>query len=1079
VTFAQPFSGYEILGRIGAGAMGTVFKARHRKLNRIVALKVLKPALARNERFVDRLRREARIVASLDHPNIVKGYDLGEEGGYHYFVMEYVEGRSLRDLLAEWGAFPPEKVLDLAIQVAQALDHALARGVIHRDIKPGNILIDARGKVKLTDMGLAKGPADVTITRDGATVGTPQYISPEQARNPQQADVRSDLYSLGATLYHMATGTPPFRGETMAEVIHQVLHDQPRPPSELDPGVGEGLSLVLRKLLAKDPAARYQLPAELLADLGRILRDERPAVDVRVLQSAARWGRRRVGRWAVAAAIAVLVAGAGYALWPPPDPAASPQAGGDADFRAALLAALAEKPYPARFAELDRRAAANGDAARRAVIAELVERTERSLRAELDRFFDEYVDRTAQTKERLREPEHWRDAEAFFAEEVAAAMRERFGYRPESLPLGVRDYVQTVRVPVLREHLQRWCRERDEGHLAALREHLATAVAAAWQEPMEREPPDFARALRDLDAAIAGFHGADGRPERSQLGAELAQRAAAEESAARAAATEAIGRRAGQARAALEQELRAGLAALETGMDQGVAADALRARFTRLQASLAEAYPPERFAGHDNPWPPLSAELRAFAERLEHVQRFRDATALDRALRLAYARLAATARADAAIEWLRGSSLTPEMAALRDRHLALLADVRDAAAKVCLALLGSGERRMLQLARRDGAGEVEVEVVREPGGGRLLLRDQARAPLPVSSISFRDLLARAGDPAAGLEAAERQRLRNGLAVWLAMGGDTASVPDYLDPSAHAFFREHLEELIERARGHQRRTDVSALGVLAALNSSLTAGDAAGVRDALAAFRAAGFGEQTLEGDGQFLVVQAQSWLAREEARERARRALAARFDGEVTIDVAPDGAVELDYDLGRIARAEGWALDGGRLAFAAEAVTLSDASRRTLRVPTHLGSASQLELRLRVRFPAVASGARLYVLESCGAAAVLGVLESGMVAAAILPAPQASGAADLRRALQAPLREAAAGAALSLCADASYELELLVDASRQRRMVELRVAATTVARTVLSGAGDDQSISLVPLAPLIVEGLRVRALTDE
>src|SRR5690606_23126244 len=204
---------YEILARIGSGAMGTVFKARQKHMNRVVALKVLKPSLARDARYAERLQREARIVAKLNHANIVTGYDLGHEGGYHYFVMEFVEGKSLRQLLGEWGIFPEEQVLDVAIQVAQALDHAFGCGVIHRDVKPANILIDDDGRVKLTDMGLAKVESDLALTREGATVGTPQYISPEHARNPQAADIRSDLYSLGATLFHMATGQTPFKAD--------------------------------------------------------------------------------------------------------------------------------------------------------------------------------------------------------------------------------------------------------------------------------------------------------------------------------------------------------------------------------------------------------------------------------------------------------------------------------------------------------------------------------------------------------------------------------------------------------------------------------------------------------------------------------------------------------------------------------------------------------------------------------------------------------------------------------------------------------------------------------------------------
>ncbi|MCA8943621.1 MAG: serine/threonine protein kinase, partial [Planctomycetes bacterium] len=288
MKFAQPFEDYEILSRVGAGAMGTVFRARQTKMNRVVALKVLRPSLARNRKYVERLRREARIVGALNHPNIVTGYDLGEEGGYHYFVMEFVEGQSLRSLLQEWGLFPEERVLEVGIQVAGALEHAFARGVIHRDIKPGNILIDEAGNVKLTDMGLAKGPTDLTLTRDGATVGTPQFISPEQAIDPQNADIRSDLYSLGATLFQMATGAAPFSGDSIGKLIDQVLNEPAPLVSDVNPGVSEGLSLVIKKLLAKDPALRYQTPGELLVDLRRVARSEAPGVDLKRLEKADR-----------------------------------------------------------------------------------------------------------------------------------------------------------------------------------------------------------------------------------------------------------------------------------------------------------------------------------------------------------------------------------------------------------------------------------------------------------------------------------------------------------------------------------------------------------------------------------------------------------------------------------------------------------------------------------------------------------------------------------------------------------------------------------------------------------------------
>ncbi|MEE9128244.1 MAG: serine/threonine-protein kinase, partial [Planctomycetota bacterium] len=292
MTFAQPFKDYEVLDRIGSGAMGTVFKARHKSLGRVVALKVLRPSLARDERFVNRLSREARIVAAFNHPNIVTGYDLGQEGGYHFFVMELVDGKSLRELLSEWGSFPESQVLDTAFKITSALDHAYQKGIIHRDIKPGNILVDADNKVKLTDMGLAKGPADLTITREGATVGTPQYISPEQARDPQNVDVRSDLYSLGATLFHMCTGRPPFPAETIANVILKVVNDPAPSARDVNPEVGEALSMVIRKLMAKDPDLRYQTPADLLKDLERVRRDEQPDVNLRQLEALDVVGRK-------------------------------------------------------------------------------------------------------------------------------------------------------------------------------------------------------------------------------------------------------------------------------------------------------------------------------------------------------------------------------------------------------------------------------------------------------------------------------------------------------------------------------------------------------------------------------------------------------------------------------------------------------------------------------------------------------------------------------------------------------------------------------------------------------------------
>ncbi len=324
----QPFPDFEILGKIGSGSMGAVFLARQLSLDRLVALKVLKPSLSRDERYVERLSREARLVARLDHPNIVHAYDLRQERGYHFFVMEYVEGRSLRDLLKDWGRLPEEQVLRIGIQVGLALEHARKHGIIHRDIKPANILVQEDGNVKLADLGLAKGPEALSATRHEGeeTLGTPLYMSPEQARDSSSADIRSDIYSLGATLFHASCGVPPFRGTNLSEVLTQVLQSPPPSPRSVFPGISKGLDLVLRKCLLKDPARRYQLPLEMVKDLERVQATELPAVEPGELEV-----RRKQGglAWTGAGAALLLLALSSYFLLHPgprPSPPSPPPA---------------------------------------------------------------------------------------------------------------------------------------------------------------------------------------------------------------------------------------------------------------------------------------------------------------------------------------------------------------------------------------------------------------------------------------------------------------------------------------------------------------------------------------------------------------------------------------------------------------------------------------------------------------------------------------------------------------------------------------------------------------------------------
>ncbi|MEW6745119.1 MAG: protein kinase [Planctomycetota bacterium] len=266
-SYHQPIRGYRILEKLGSGAMGNVYRARQTSLDRIVALKVMRGEPVVGRAALERLKKEARILARLDHPNIVRVFDMGEDGGYVYLAMELIEGKSLKELLAEHGPLAEGAVLTIAEKMASALEHASGQHVIHRDIKPGNILVGHGGVVKLSDFGLALTAVEHSITRTGHTVGTPQYIAPEQAGSSRRVDVRSDLYSLGATLYHALTGQMPFRGESVAEVITAVLFDTPKPPEEYVRGIHAGTSRILARLMAKRRSLRYQTPRELLDDL--------------------------------------------------------------------------------------------------------------------------------------------------------------------------------------------------------------------------------------------------------------------------------------------------------------------------------------------------------------------------------------------------------------------------------------------------------------------------------------------------------------------------------------------------------------------------------------------------------------------------------------------------------------------------------------------------------------------------------------------------------------------------------------------------------------------------------------------
>ncbi len=261
-------AGYRILEPLGRGSMGSVYRAVQVSLDRVVAIKVLSPHLALNPSFARRFEREAMAAAKLSHPNIIGALDVGEENGVRYIVMEYVEGRTVAQILAGEGPLEEHRAVGIVSQVARALDHAHRAEFVHRDIKPANILVTKEGLAKLCDLGLAKEvAADASQTDEGLAMGTPFYISPEQARGERRIDIRSDIYALGATLYHMVTGRVPFPGPNPAVIMTRHLNDPLEPPDEVRESVSRATAQIIEKMMAKGRETRYQTPAELLLDL--------------------------------------------------------------------------------------------------------------------------------------------------------------------------------------------------------------------------------------------------------------------------------------------------------------------------------------------------------------------------------------------------------------------------------------------------------------------------------------------------------------------------------------------------------------------------------------------------------------------------------------------------------------------------------------------------------------------------------------------------------------------------------------------------------------------------------------------
>lgn len=274
---------YEIVGELGQGAMGVVYKATDPLIDRIVAIKTITLSLAQDEReeYEARFYQEAKAAGRLSHPNIVTIFDVGRSGDIAYIAMEFLQGRELRDILNDEKLLPVDQAIDIVAQVASGLAYAHEHGIVHRDVKPSNIMVIRDGHAKITDFGIARMASAAVRTQTGMVLGSPKYMSPEQVMG-KLTDPRSDIFSLGVMLFEMLTGQPPFLGENVNAIMYQTLNAIPQPPSSLNPAVPDMLNFIVAKALAKDIENRYQsakdLANDLRACLGTMARSAAPVI---------------------------------------------------------------------------------------------------------------------------------------------------------------------------------------------------------------------------------------------------------------------------------------------------------------------------------------------------------------------------------------------------------------------------------------------------------------------------------------------------------------------------------------------------------------------------------------------------------------------------------------------------------------------------------------------------------------------------------------------------------------------------------------------------------------------------------
>jgi serine/threonine protein kinase len=298
---------YQITQELGRGGMAVVYRAYQPSLNRHVAIKVLPPQLSFDHQFVERFQREARAAARLRHPNIVVIHDVGHQDGLYYIVMEYLEGRTLKELIEQKGPLPAERPSHIVDQVSAALDYARQQSIVHRDVKPANIFVGKGDQITLTDFGIAKAASDAEqLTRTGVLMGTPEYMAPEQAEGGR-VDHRTDLYALGIVLYQMLAGRVPFRGTTPHATLHAVIYEPPPPLHQINPEISRAVEEVVLKAIAKEPGQRFQSGAELAKALRAALASQPDPVPLTSQPMTVRAPRRRSPAvWIALAMVAVL-----------------------------------------------------------------------------------------------------------------------------------------------------------------------------------------------------------------------------------------------------------------------------------------------------------------------------------------------------------------------------------------------------------------------------------------------------------------------------------------------------------------------------------------------------------------------------------------------------------------------------------------------------------------------------------------------------------------------------------------------------------------------------------------------------